>query len=91
MKNKIEMDLLYELASINIVEAELTKLKRMREKELIRQAPKPVGSVDYEKEKVMGGIIESEEQQIFNIQCLTAQIVQQEQLLNIYQETLTYK
>lgn len=91
MKNKIEMDLLYELASINIVEAELTKLKRMREKELIRQAPKPVGSVDYEREKVQGGIIESEEQQIFNIQCLTAQIIQQEQLLNIYQDTLTQK
>lgn len=91
MKNKIEMDLLYEIASINIVEAEITKLKRMREKELIRQAPKPVGSVDYEREKVMGGIIESEEKQIFNIQCLTAQIMQREQLLNIYQDTLTQK
>lgn len=91
MKNKIEMDLLYELASINIVEAEILKLKRMREKELLRQAPKPVGSVDYEMEKVQGGIIESEEQQILNIQCLTAEIMQQEQLLNIYQDTLTQK
>ena len=91
MKYKVDMNLLYELASINIVEAELEKLKRMREKELYKMMPKEVGSVDYEKERVQGGIIESEEQQILNIQCLTAQILQQEQILNIYKETLEKK
>ena len=91
MKYKLDMNLLYELASINIVEAEIQKLKRLREKELYKMQPKDVGSVDYEKEKVQGGIIESEEQQIINIQCLTAQITQQEQLLNIYKDTLEEK
>ena len=37
MKYKIDMNLLYELASINIVEAEITKLKRLREKELYKK------------------------------------------------------
>ena len=91
MKYKLDMNLLYELASINIVEAEIQKLKRLREKELYKMQPKDVGSVDYVKEKVQGGIIESEEQQIINIQCLTAQITQQEQLLNIYKDTLEEK
>lgn len=91
MKYKIDMNLLYELASINIVEAEISKLKRLREKELYKMMPKEIGSVDYEKERVQGGIIESEEQQILNIQCLTAQILQQEQILNIYKETLEKK
>ena len=91
MKYKVDMNLLYELASINLIEAEITKLKRMREKELYKMMPKELGSVDYEKERVQGGIIESEEQQILNIQCLTAQILQQEQILNIYKETLEKK
>ena len=40
MKYKIDMNLLYELASINIVEAEISKLKRLREKELYKMMPK---------------------------------------------------
>ena len=88
---KIDMDLLYELASINIVEAELERLKRDRQRELQKQAPKEVSGIAYDKERVQGGIIESEEQQIFNIQCLTAQIIQKEQLLNDYKSTLDLK
>ena len=88
---KIDMDLLYELASINIVEAELERLKRDRQRELQKQAPKEVSGIAYDKERVQGGIIESEEQQIYNIQCLTAQIVQKEQLLNDYKNTLDLK
>ena len=91
MKYKLDMNLLYELASINVIEAEILKLKRLREKELYKMMPKELGSVDYEKERVQGGIIESEEQQILNIQCLTSQIAQQEQILNIYKETLEKK
>lgn len=88
---KIDMDLLYELASINIVEAELERLKRDRQRELQKQAPKEVSGIAYDKERVQGGIIESEEQQIFNIHCLTAQIIQKEQLLNDYKLTLDSK
>lgn len=91
MKHRLDTSLLYEIASINIVEAEIKKLKRLRETELFKMQPKEVGSVDYEKEKVQGGMIESEEQQILNIQSLTAQILQQEQLLNIYNDTLQKK
>lgn len=91
MKYKIEKDLLYELASINIYEIELNRLKLLRQRELIRQAPKEVSGVDYSKEVVQGGLIESEEQQIFNIQCLTAQIFQTEQLINDYKSTLGLK
>ena len=91
MKYMIEKDLLYELASINIYEIELNRLKLLRQRELIRQAPKEVSGVDYSKEVVQGGLIESEEQQIFNIQCLTAQIFQTEQLINDYKSTLGLK
>lgn len=91
MRYKLDMDILYELASINLVEIELQKLKADRERELERQSPKKLNGIDYSKERVQGGIVESEEEQIIKIQNLTLNIALKEQLLNDYKTTLDEK
>lgn len=91
MKSKLDIDLLYELASINIVEAELKKEKDLLKKKVDLLAPKPVNAVDYSKEKVQGGITHSNEEILQSIVQSNAEIFRLEQLLNIYKDTLDKK
>lgn len=90
-KYKLDTSILYELVSINLISVELNKLKLEREKEIQRQGSKKLSGIDYSKERVMGGLIESEEQQILTIQHLTQNIVYYEQMLNENKEALKQK
>ncbi len=91
MKSKLDIDLLYELASINIVEAELKKEKNLLQDKLKLLEPKPVNAVDYSKEKVQGGITHTTEEILQSIVVSNAEIFRLEKLLNIYKDTLDKK
>ena len=91
MKYKLDKNLLYELASISIVEAELEKEKELLNKKIDLLAPQQVSGVDYSKEKTQGGITHTTEDVLKSIVESRAEIFRLEQLLNIYNRCLEKK
>ena len=91
MKYKLDKNLLYELASISIVEADLEKEKELLNEKIDLLAPQQVSGVDYSKEKTQGGITHTTEDILKSIVESRAEIFKLEQLLNIYNRCLEKK
>lgn len=64
MKYKVEDELLYEIATLHFLEAQLDELQISKTKLLRNMQPKDIKGVDYSIEHVKGGVIKSVEQEI---------------------------
>lgn len=87
----IENNILKKLAEIEILKAEIKAKREIHERELEAFMPKDVGSVNYEKEHVKGGISVSEETSIIEFAGHEEEIQKLEKLLTINQMELESK
>ena len=91
MKYKVEDELLYEIATLHYLEAQLEEQKALKNQILRSMQPKDLKGVDYSIEHVKGGIIKSVEQEINELIQANEKIKAMEQLQIAMQNALEKK
>lgn len=91
MSDKLQITLLEELRTVELLEAEIKQDKAIVEHELEYMLPKNVGSVNYENERVQGGISKGDNQAIMEIAKEQDKINKLEELVGIIKEKINAK
>ena len=91
MKYKVEDELLYEIATLHYLEAQIEEQRIIKNKILRNMQPKDITGVDYSIEHVKGGIIKSVEQEINELITTNEKLMAMEQLQIAMQNALEKK
>ena len=91
MKYKVEDELLYEIATLHYLEAQIEEQRIIKNKILRNMQPKDITGVDYSIEHVKGGIIKSVEQEINELITTNEKLMAMEQLKEAMNDALNKK
>jgi len=91
MKYKIEDELLYEITTLKYLQSELEEYKKIKQDTLRSMIPQDVGSVDYEKWRVDGGVSTTIEQELNKLITTQQNIIALESIIRLKSEIIDKK